>query len=321
MRGLLVVSKYESIRMLRKKSLYLFILLALLPLPVAVLLRSLFGERIEAGVRLAERLGVDYSRMWAVLLGIGSAPPQLAEIAGLFNLLGVTSLAGFVWLVAILLGGDLLAGDLRDKLLHLVVIRPVRRAEYIAAKLIVVTLELVILFAITGLVAYASMQVLIGGQAAPHEAVGFAVLLGLSALPLLLTSSALGAAFRNPTLGMVLGLVVYFASAVVAALAAAFAAGLGAGNATAPAEQMARMVKLSYELQAYNPFSAGGLLARCLYAQLHEEGVIRVPVVGAPGGAVEIDAGGLASIAVLVFTASVLLLALVNWVLVARRDL
>ncbi len=315
MNGLAVIARYEARRLARKKSLYLFILLALLPLPVAFVVRSVLGERLDQVLRVASRLGLDYSRMWAVLLGVGSPPPELERLlGGTLLALGAASLASFVWLVAVLLGGDLLASDIRDKLVHLVLIRPVRRSEYIAAKLVTVTLEVVLLFAVTGVVAFASMQVLLGGQKGLLEALGFSVLIGLSGLPLLFTASALGAYTRNPTLGVLLGVVAYFASAMVVALSAVFAAGPLEGP-----EALAKITVLSLKLQAYNPFAAGELAARALYAALHEGGVVRV-AVGA-GVALGVEAGELLWTALPVYVGSTLALGALNWLIIARRDL
>ncbi len=315
MSGLAVVARYEARRLLRKKSLYLFVLLALLPLPVALVLRSVLGERLDQVLRIASRLGLDYSRMWSVLLGVGSPPPELERLlGGTLSALGAASLASFVWLVAVLLGGDLLASDIRDKLVHLVLIRPVRRSEYVAAKLATVTLEVILLFAVTGLVAFASMQVLLGGQSGLTEAIGFSVLIGLSGLPLLFTASALGAYTRNPTLGVLLGVVVYFASAMIVALAAVFAAGSLEGP-----EALARITVLSLKLQAYNPFAAGELVARALYAALHEGGVVRV--AAGVGAGVGVEAGELLWTALPVYTVSTLALGALNWLIIARRDL
>jgi len=177
---------------------------------------------------------------------------------------------------------------------------------------------LAILYAVSGVVAYACGWLLIGRQVGVLEAIGYSLIIALGTLPLLLASAAAGAATRSPTVGFIAGVLLYFASAFVAGLAAVLAVGLPSP------EKLPEIQRLSVYATAANPFTAGASLARAVYAIVNHGGRMSIVVAyggGASAATVSIDAYGVATVAALSLSASTALLALLLWLLVARRDL
>ncbi|AEM39751.1 hypothetical protein Pyrfu_1898 [Pyrolobus fumarii 1A] len=312
LRGLKSVAKYEIARELRKRSIYVLVVLAFLPIPVTLLVKSMIGqEMLETVKKIAPILGLDLSRFWAVMMGFENPPPQLAQIMALLH---VASLAGMAWLIAILYGGDLFASDIRDKAIHLLLVRPITRLEYVVAKFAVVTGLLLLLFEVAGLVLYTCAWILFGEQTGLHEVIGFSALLAISILPLLLTSAAIGAATRNPLLGMLLGFAVYFASGIIATIAALAMV----PDALATPEGLAKLQEVAYSINAANPYGAGSILGQALYAMMHHEGKIPLAL---PGLTVEIAAEPLAATASVTLIISTIAFIVLNWALVTLRDL
>ncbi len=318
MRGFATLLYFELKRSIRKKSFYALVALMVAPLLVALyahhMLTIVLKERFITEA-IIEKFHLD--RLWAAILGIESIPLGVASLAPYLLAMHVVSLAGLAWIVAVLYGGDLLAADLRDKLIHLILVRPVRRGEYVAAKILGVLLVLIVLYAVAGVVAFASGWILIGKQAGLLEALAYSALIAVGTLPLLLASAAAGAATKSPTVGFIAGIVAYFVASIVAGVAALAVAGLPTSL-----ESMEKLQKLTVYISAANPFTAGASLAQGLYAMQHNENVMRLVISYASrSGVITVDAARVTTIAGLSLGVSVAVLALLLWLLVARRDL
>ncbi len=308
------VAYYEAIRELRKKSLIALLVLALLPIPLALLAKSLISPELLEALRSHSQLfGVKIGKMWAYMMGAAEPPPQAAAMLSLF---GATSLIGLAWLAAILYGGDLVASDMRDGMIYYLFTRPLKRSDYILGKLLTVTALMEVLFVVAGLMTYAASWILFGPQEGVGEVILLSLLIGVGLLPLLLTSSAIGAATRNPLLGILLGFAAYFASAMIATLVAIAAmGGLTPSN-------IGRLMPVLYTATAVNPYTCYEMLVKGLYAVLEGENGIAY-TIATPVGIVRrvMPLQPLETYAILSLILSITILVAVNWVLVARRDL
>ena len=244
----LAVARYELGREASKRSLYVVVVLMVLPLLAALLVKRLAGA--PAGVEEAERL-------WAVIMGVD--PRGALASAGLA---GVSSLSLFswAWLIAILYGGDLLASDLQSGMASLILSRPVTRGEYVAGKILSVTAALVVAFLAGGVSVYAASWALAGPQEGLLEALGLSIVVALGSLPLLLLSALFGAYFEKPSLGMILGFVAYFVGAIASGLAAVYFLFTG---------DLERAATAPYIIQPLIPSLAGQELALAIYSRVH----------------------------------------------------
>lgn len=315
MRAFATLTLFELRRGVRKRSFYA--LIALLALPLAIAVYAHYQLTLVAKERLfteamIEKLRLDH--LWAMLLGVENLPPQLLRAAPYVAAMQTLSLSGLAWLIAVLYGGDLVASDLRDKLLHLIVVRPVSRTTYTLSKIASVTGLLALLYAVAGVVAYASGYLLVGVQRGLLESVAYSVLIVFGVLPLLLASALIGAATRSPTVGFIGGIVLYFVSIIVASLAALFLYGLP----RSPTE-LASYTRLVVYATAANPFAAGSELPRALYAVVHHGG--RLTMFAAAGVKLTLDAWRLLEISLASWGVSVAVLAAALWLLITRRDL
>lgn len=315
MKTFITLTLFELKRGVRKKSFYA--LLALLAIPLAIAVYAHYQLTLVAKERLfteAAIVALPLDRLWATLLGVENLPPQLLRAAPYVAAIQTLSLSGLAWLIAVMYGGDLIASDLRDKLLHLIVIRPVSRTTYILSKLVSVTGLLAILYAVAGIVAYTSGYLLVGIQRGLLESVAYAVLIGMGVLPLLLVSALIGTATRSPTVGFIGGIVVYFVSIIITSLVALLVYGL-----PRTLTEITKYTELLMYANAANPFTAGSEIPRSLYAAIHHNGKL---MAFAPAGLVlTINAWRLLEISLASWIISTVVLAAGLWALIAKRDL
>ncbi len=185
------VMLYEFKRDLRKRSFILFIAFIVLPILVSLIVRFYAGGEVGGG------------RLWAVMMGFdigtGLATGSVATLG----------IAGWIWLVAVLYGGDLFASDARDGGAQLIVIRPVGRKGYFIGKSIAVSLFLASITALAG-VAAALAAITIGGpQRSVYLAPVLGALIGLGGMPILYLASLAGMALRSPIAGFIVGAAAY----------------------------------------------------------------------------------------------------------------
>lgn len=315
MKTLATLASFELRRGMRKKSFYALIALLVIPLLIAIYahfqLTLVAKERLFTQAMI-EKLRLD--RLWAILLGLENLPPEVIAAAPYVTAIQAVSLASLAWLIAVMYGGDLLATDLRDKLVHLILIRPVSRTGYLASKIVSTLVLLAVLYGVAGVVAYASGYILVGVQRGLLEAVAYSTLIVIGVLPLLLASALIGAASRNPTIGFIGGIVVYFVSIIVGSLAALLIYGLP----KSPTEMSEYMRTVMYA-SAANPFTAGAQIPKAIYAIIHKNAVLEVATT--IGSTVKLNAWRLLTISFTSWTVAVAALLAGLWLLVARRDL
>ncbi|MCE4603283.1 MAG: ABC transporter permease [Desulfurococcales archaeon] len=269
----IAVARMELAREVRKRSFYFLLFLAVLPIISSLILR--YGM---------DRTVSDPS-FWAVVMGF--------KTTGQVSFQEIVNLGTFMWLIALLYGGDLLASDLSDGTARLVLARGVRRLEYLAAKVLTVTLVLSLISASTGVAAFLSNAVLMGSMPPLEDlplAIGLGALLGVGALPLLLLAASIGAMARKSLHGIVLGFVTH----LVVSTAIVIYVGLKI-TATASPEDLANINTLlaaeQMKAMAYDPYQAGLALPSLLY-WVANGGVIRDPLLTSQG--IMLDATSLA---------------------------
>jgi len=201
MEKVIAVARYEFYREMNKRSVWLIIALLLLPLVVAFLLRSMRGESLPEDPLL-----------WTVILGVDV---ERALSFGAGTLAGALSVISWSWLIAILYGGDLFAADLQDGSIQLLLSKPVKRSEYVAGKILAATVVMAGVFLVAGLGIVATAWILGGPQDRVLEAVFLSALVGVGVVPLLLLAAVIGLKTEKPVLGMILGLVAWFAGSLV----------------------------------------------------------------------------------------------------------
>ena len=276
MNPLIAVVTLEARRELSKKSFKLLVLLAVLPIIVSLILRYGLDKT------------VDDTSFWAVAMGFKtSGSPGMPEV---FNL------GSWMWVIALLFGGDLLASDLSDGTARLILSRGVKRWEYLAGKILTVTLVLVVITMLTGVAAYISNIILLESGAPPAselaKAVGLGAVLGIGALPLLLMAAIIGSLARKPVYGIVVGFIVYLVASIAVTIYVAIKLAPAVAAGQSQMEVTAVFVEEQMKAMAYIPYQAGLSLASILYWVL-EGGIVADPIFKASG--IMLEAGPLAT--------------------------
>ena len=297
--------RLELRREVRKRSFYFLLLVSILPVMVTLILKYGLHRSIES------------KDLWAVALGLKST--------GGFGLLEGASLSNWAWLIALLYGGDLLASDLSDGTARLILSRGVRRWEYMLSKVLTVSIFLSIIFALSGLGAYISNTILVGGLLPLGdmvEAVGLGALMGIGTLPLLLLAALLGTLSRKPVYGIVLGFVAYIVISIAISMYAFLlvmqgsqASGMEMVNQM---EFQANLTSSIVKVTGYIPYTAGLNIASMIY-WLIEGGVVREPILTAYG--VEMDAGPLALLYTTTTIIGIILHIILLYYILDRMDL
>ncbi|MEB3773979.1 MAG: ABC transporter permease subunit [Desulfurococcales archaeon] len=244
---MLALFRFELAREVRKRSFYFLLLLTILPIIVALILRHGLDRSVEV------------EDLWAVIMGF--------KTTGSPGVLEMSSLSSWMWIIALLYGGDLLASDLSDGTARLILSRGVRRWEYVAAKVLTVTLLLTVIFALTGLVSVISSWILSGSAPAMGdvvEAVALGGFMSVGALPLLLLAAILGAMARKPVHGMVLGFVAYIVVSVMVTIYASFTILEELSSNPGP-EMQAELTASILKATGYVPYLAGLSVSSMVY--------------------------------------------------------
>jgi len=138
---------------------------------------------------------------------------------------------------------------------------PVKRSEYVAGKILAAAIVISGVFLVAGLGIVATAWILGGPQERILEAVFLSVLVGIGVLPLLLLSAVIGLKTEKPVLGMILGLVAWFAgSLVIGGLSLYF---LVQGD-------FVRAAEITWIVSAAFPFFGGDTLSVLAYSWLHD---------------------------------------------------
>ncbi len=246
------VARYELRRESSKKSLWIIVLLMVLPMIVAVIVRA-FTEQTQRDPLL-----------WTRIMGF-SAEGLTGGVLAAVSL----SLLSWSWLVAVLYGGDLFASDLGDHALNLILSRPVTREEYVAGKILAVAVSMVFIFVVAGVAVLGAAWVLGGPQDRALSAVLYSGLMGIGVLPLLLTSALLGLYTKKPVTGTILGFVGWLGGSIITGLLFVYY-GFVSGDPY-------KAITVTYIGNALYPFTAGQDLPMIVYSRLNNV-VMEMPV-------------------------------------------
>jgi len=302
---ILVVAGFEFRREARKRSIYLVVALMLLPLVAALIVRGIAGR---PSVEESERL-------WAGILGFD---PNAAIASASIGVISAVSLASWSWLIATLFGGDLFASDIEDGTASLLLSRDLSRREYVAGKVAALAVTLALSFLVAGIATYAAAWILAGRQEGLVEAAALSPLIGLGSLPLALLAAIVGLKTRRAVLGIILGVIAYFAVAIVAGVIVVYES-IVAGDP-------ARAAEATYLVGSALPFSTGSDWPSLIYARIHDITLtIPVPVHTAKGVVetvmVNVELGKFAphlTVSVLAWSIG---LSLLSWYLLEKTDL
>jgi len=239
-RWLKAILSYEFARMRRKKSFYLLVLLALMPLIVGALIRVM-GWEIE-----------EREDLWAVLLG--------ANVYGA----ALTTPLSFLWIVGVLFGGDLYASEVEDKSVGLLLSKPVSRAQIVAGKLLALTLLFAAYYVAATLLSMAG-ALLAGGGLAHAEYAPLIVAVSLaSTLAFALLAALLGAISGKATSAILGAVATYMGLGIAVTIVSIAVIGnpQEAGGAFTKVMMLTPIISLAdWPLATYAKFTGTGLLA------------------------------------------------------------
>lgn len=210
MKNLTGIVEYEFKRIIAKKSFYLMVAMAFLPIIAAVAIKH-YGH--GAG------LGPDKDYLWLYLYG---TPRSIFGGGVLFSVVG---LASYMWVFASLFGGDMIASDLRDNGVQLLLSKPIRRIDYVLGKTLTVVALLYIVYLIGSIVSLVSGYIAGGHQSSIILVPLLPMVLALASIPLILLSAWIGAYSGSPMTGLLSGIGLYFLSSTIAGVV-----GLTAGS-------------------------------------------------------------------------------------------
>ncbi|GBF09023.1 hypothetical protein apy_07480 [Aeropyrum pernix] len=184
------ILSYEVLRLVKRKAVAFMAAMAILPV-LGALIASLIASREIGGERL-----------WAVLMGFDLGTGAMT------GLLAAVGVAGWAWLLGVVIGGDLFASDIRDGSLQLFMLRPARRV-YPIAKMAAAGLFSIAFYTVASLIVLISSIILGGWQRDWWLAPLTGFILGVGLYPVILTSSIFGIVTRSPIAGMILGAAAY----------------------------------------------------------------------------------------------------------------
>jgi len=167
---------------------------------------ALLAFIVVAPLLAASSLGGHYT--WSQLLGL---EPGGGVAAG-FNVFS------WSWLLAILLGVGMFAGDLSDGLVAYVLSKPVTREAYVVSKITVAAVLLAIIYLASAAVSMAAAAV--SGSSYTLSAILYAVLYAVSSMPLVLASALLGFLLRSVGRAFAAAVVGWVVTQVASSLAA-----------------------------------------------------------------------------------------------------
>lgn len=121
------VTRYELLRLKRKKMMLLLAILAFSPLIMALIARVICVTAELAGC------------LWIILFGVSVHPAFYASPGP----------GGFAWIIGVLIGGDMLASEIEDGSVAYLLSKPVSRREVVAGKLLGLSIVLAAYYAAT----------------------------------------------------------------------------------------------------------------------------------------------------------------------------
>ncbi len=120
------VTRYELLRLKRKRITLLLAVLAFSPLIMALIARAINVTAELAGC------------LWIILFGVSVHPAFYASPGP----------GGFAWIIGVLIGGDLLASEMEDGSAAYLLSKPVSRREVVAGKLLGLSIVLAAYYAV-----------------------------------------------------------------------------------------------------------------------------------------------------------------------------
>ncbi len=231
---------YEFARMRRKKSFYLLVLLALMPLIVGILIRVMGWEILER------------EDLWAALLG--------ANVYGA----ALTTPLSFLWIVGVLFGGDLYASEVEDKSVGLLLSKPVSRAQVVVGKLLALTLLFAAYYVVATLLSMTG-ALLAGGGLANAEYAPIIVVVSLaSTLAFALLAALLGAVSGKATSAILGAVAIYMGLGIAVTIVSIAVIGnpQEAGRAFTKVMMLTPIISIAdWPLATYARFTGTGILA------------------------------------------------------------
>ncbi len=197
--------EYEVKRLRYKKSFYFMLAIALLPF-VTVAIVKYFN--LEAhGIFPVEQ----NNHLWLYLYG---TPRNMSNGV----VLSATGIAAYMWLFASLFGGDMIASDIEDDSIQVILAKPLARLEYIAGKILSIMCLFIAVYFVGALSSLISAYLMVGSQAYIHLAVILPVVTAISSIPITLLSAWIGGYTRSSLTGLLSGIGLYFLSSTIAGL-------------------------------------------------------------------------------------------------------
>jgi len=197
--------EYEVKRLRYKKSFYFMLAIALLPF-VTVAIVKYFN--LEAhGIFPVEQ----NNHLWLYLYG---TPRNMGNGV----VLSATGIAAYMWLFASLFGGDMIASDIEDDSIQVILAKPLARLEYIAGKILSIICLFIAVYFVGALSSLISAYFMVGPQAYVHLVIILPIVTAISSIPLILLSAWIGGYTRSSLTGLLSGIGLYFLSSTIAGL-------------------------------------------------------------------------------------------------------
>ncbi len=262
----------EFMKITRRKSAIIMLVVAFLPLVFAPVIDYIIGDVIDRFVEIA---GEDVaSKTWLGVLGaINSAPSSEIIIAG-----SIVSLGSYIWLFASILGASVFASDIVEGRLQYVLVRSVSRLDVVLAKVLTLLVFFFLVYVVAGVSAYVSMYIIVGRQAYVWVIPVYALSLCIATLPYLILSSILGLRFKKTVSAAVIAIVIYFVASIFGSIPMLFAV-----REAAEAGDPSSLVALSYKVTAITPFTGSlELFAPLVIDYIVVGGSSHIKAVGLP---------------------------------------
>lgn len=299
---------FDIARLLRKKSTILVILLFVLPIATALLFK-VWGPETRSDPEL-----------WAFMLGVSLSPEAGVGIGPLTGLVG-TNLFSWWWLIVALYAGDVIARDIEEGTLYVLLSRPVTRGQILSAKIISTT-ALLALYAIVGAYSvYGAAWIIAGHQSHAWGPLLSGVVLALGSLPLIVVGFLIGLLTRKSTTSIIIVVAVYFIAAIITGIL---------GFATIVARGGGNLAENSLLFSSLIPLDGGKHLASLAYTRLAIGPVVRPPAeitetISIGGETIKlvmgpINVGRILNIAIASLTAWTTALIIVAYALFRGRD-
>lgn len=190
------ISMYEYSRIRRKKSIILLAILALSPVFFLIIVKALGLE-------------VSGPTLWAGLIGLPAVEPAIIVATGPVS---------FSWIIGLLFGGDLLASELEDHSVDLLLSKPVSRVHVVVGKIIVLTVMLLSFYFTSSITALGVAHYIAGPQADVEVLPLIAVTATIVSLGYAGLAALLGVLLRKSSIAMIAAFILYSILGVISTI-------------------------------------------------------------------------------------------------------